>query len=229
MYTRWLYFRVYRLKYLYHTVFENWLIGQQLRLCWLVTHGHTGAVYNLSDDIVRRTILSLHPTEKERTQYRLDLRCSKGERETEKSLSGRYFHLKMIPKGDFRHAEIPRDINNWKMPTSKFGHHFWPKTMEVDCWSKYKYSFKSFQWNLCVRKCHPRHVLGLPRDQAQRKSPEKVKSGWERNRKVFFRALFPLTKWFPKEFFDTPRSRGTKISEKYRLEKFVIFGQKGWT
>ena len=111
----------------------------------------------------------------------------------------------MIPKGDFRHAEIPRDINNWKMPTWKFGHHFWPKTMEVDFWSKYKYSFKSFQSNQCVRKCHPRHVLGLPRDQAQRKSPEKMKSGWERNRKVFFRASFQLTKWFSKA--EIPRDK----------------------
>ena len=36
----------------------------------------------------------------------------------------------MIPKGVLRHAEIPRDINKWKMPTSKFGH-FWPKTLDL--------------------------------------------------------------------------------------------------
>ena len=57
-------------------------------------------------------------------------RWSHGKRWTGNSLSGRYLHLKMIPKGVFRHAEIPRDINKWKMPTSKFGH-FWPKTMDL--------------------------------------------------------------------------------------------------
>ena len=36
----------------------------------------------------------------------------------------------MIPKGVLRHAEIPWDINKWKMPTSKFGQ-FWPKTMDL--------------------------------------------------------------------------------------------------
>ena len=36
----------------------------------------------------------------------------------------------MIPKGVFRHGEIPSEINKLKMPTSKFGH-FWPKTMDL--------------------------------------------------------------------------------------------------
>ena len=36
----------------------------------------------------------------------------------------------MIPKEGLRHAKIPRDINKWKMPISKFGH-FWPKTLEL--------------------------------------------------------------------------------------------------
>ena len=44
--------------------------------------------------------------------------------------SGRYFNLKMIRKRVLWHAEIPRDINKWKMPTSKFGH-FLPKTMDL--------------------------------------------------------------------------------------------------
>ena len=36
----------------------------------------------------------------------------------------------MIPKGVLLYTEIARDINKWKMPTSKFGH-FWPKTLEL--------------------------------------------------------------------------------------------------
>ena len=36
----------------------------------------------------------------------------------------------MNPKGVFRHANIPRDINKWKMPTFKFGH-FWPKKQDL--------------------------------------------------------------------------------------------------
>ena len=54
----------------------------------------------------------------------------------------------MIPKGLLQHAQIPRDINKWKMPTSKFGH-FW-------------------------------------------QDPQKMKSGWELNRKFFVRALLAL-------------------------------------
>ena len=53
----------------------------------------------------------------------------------ENSLSGRYFHLKMIPKGVLWHAEIPKDINKWKMPTLKFGH-FLPKTLHLPLWKK---------------------------------------------------------------------------------------------
>ena len=33
---------------------------------------------------------------------------------TENSLSWRYLHLKIIPKGVLRYAEIPRDINYCK-------------------------------------------------------------------------------------------------------------------
>ena len=36
----------------------------------------------------------------------------------------------MILKGALRKAEIPKDIDEWKMPTSKFGH-FQPKTVKI--------------------------------------------------------------------------------------------------
>ena len=42
------------------------------------------------------------------------------------SLSGLCLYLKMIPKWLFRHAEVPRDLNEWKMSTSKFGQN-WSK------------------------------------------------------------------------------------------------------
>ena len=56
---------------------------------------------------------------------------------------------------------------------------------KVDLWTKYKYSFKSFQSNQCVRKRLLRHFLGLPKDQGQRNSLQKMKSGQEVNRKIF--------------------------------------------
>ena len=37
----------------------------------------------------------------------------------------------MIPKGVLLHAEIPRDIKEWKIPTSKLGQ-FWPKTLDLN-------------------------------------------------------------------------------------------------
>ena len=73
----------------------------------------------------------------------------------------------MIPKGVLQHAEIPRVINDWNMPTSKFGN-FWRQTQDkkkIDFWTEDKYSFKSFQSNQCVRKRPLRQFLGLPRDE----------------------------------------------------------------
>ena len=63
---------------------------------------------------------------------------------------------------------------------------------KVDFWTKYKYSFKSFQSNQCVRKHTLTQLLGLPSDQRKGKSPLKMKSGSELNRKFFVRALFAL-------------------------------------
>ena len=77
----------------------------------------------------------------------------------------------------------------WSILTKNPGLTPWKK---VDFWTKYKYSFRSFQSNQCVWKHSLRHFLGLPRDQGQRNSPQKMKSGWELNRKVFVRALFAL-------------------------------------
>ena len=67
----------------------------------------------------------------------------------------------------------------------------------VDFWTKYKYSFKSFQSNQFVRKRPLRQFLGLRRNQGQRNSPQKMKSGRAFNRKFFVRALFAL-KMIPK-------------------------------
>ena len=61
-----------------------------------------------------------------------------------------------------------------------------------DLWAKWKYSFKSLESNQCVRKRLLRHFLGLPRDQGQRNSPQKMKPWGELNRKFFVRALFAL-------------------------------------
>ena len=55
-------------------------------------------------------------------------RWSQDKGKKENSFSGRYLHLKMISKQILRHAEMARDIKEWKMPTSKFGH-FWTKTV----------------------------------------------------------------------------------------------------
>ena len=76
-------------------------------------------------------------------------RWSQGKSRTAKSLSGRYWHFKMIPKGLFRHAEISKDINKcnnadlkiWSHLAKKHGRTPWKK---VDFWSKYKYFFQSF-------------------------------------------------------------------------------------
>ena len=127
-------------------------------------------------------------------------RWSQSESWEESFFSGHYFHFKIIPKGLFWHAQICTDKHKCKVPTSKFGH-FWPKTMEkpnpwkkVHFWTKYKYSFKSFQSNQCVPKRTLGQFLGLPRDQGQRNSPLKIKSGWELNTKFFVRTLFALEK-----------------------------------
>ena len=81
------------------------------------------------------------------------------------------------------------NLKIWSILTKNPGLTPWKK---VDFWTKYKYSFKSFQSNQCVSKRPLRHFLGLPRDQGQRNSPKKMKSGWELNRKIFVRALFAL-------------------------------------
>ena len=49
---------------------------------------------------------------------------------------------------------------------------------KVVFWTKYKYSFKSFQSNQCVRKRPLRHFSGShARDQGQRNSPQRMISG----------------------------------------------------
>ena len=110
------------------------------------------------------------------------------------------FKLKSNIQGRFRQADIARDINKSKMRTSKFGH-FWPKTMDLLLRKKsISYSFKSFQSNPWLRKCPLRHFLGPKRDQEQRVIPEKMKSGWEINRKFFFRPLFAIKNDFKGSF-----------------------------
>ena len=62
----------------------------------------------------------------------------------------------------------------WSFLTKSRGLTPWKK---VDFWTKYKYSFESFQANQCVLKRPLKHVYGLPRDQGQRYSPQKMKLG----------------------------------------------------
>ena len=96
----------------------------------------------------------------------------------------------MIPKRVSRHGEIPGDIKEqkndnlkiWSFLTQNRGLTPWQK---VDFFTKNKYSFKSFQSSQKIRKRPLRHVLGFPRDQGQRYSPEKMESG-ERQKGKFF-------------------------------------------
>ena len=46
-----------------------------------------------------------------------------------------YQGVKIIPMGVLRHTQIPKDINKWKIPTSKFGH-FWKKTLDLPLGTK---------------------------------------------------------------------------------------------
>ena len=53
----------------------------------------------------------------------------------------------------------------------------WTYLLEkVDFWTEDKYSFKSFQSNQYVRKRLLRHFSGLPWDQGQRNTLQKMKS-----------------------------------------------------
>ena len=107
------------------------------------------------------------------------------------------FALKNDSQGSFstrRHPKGHKLVKNahfkiWSFLAKNHGLTPWTK---VDFWTKYKYSFKSFQSHQCVRKRPHRHFLGLPRDQGQRNSPQKMKPWWEVNRKFFVRALFAL-------------------------------------
>ena len=132
-------------------------------------------------------------------------RWSHGEISTKISLSRLYLHLRMIPKGVLRHTEIPRDIKKVEKADFKIWS-FLTKTREltpskkVHFWTEYKYSFKSFQSNICVVKLPLRHSWGLPRDQGERESSEKKKSRWELNRKFLVRALFQLKNDFQGSF-----------------------------
>ena len=99
---------------------------------------------------------------------------------------------------------------------------------KVDFWTKYKYSFKSFQSNQCVWKRPLRHFLGLPRDQGQRNSPKTMKSGWELNRKIFVRALFAL-KIDSQGSFTTRRDpQGHKQVKNANLKIWSILTKNPW-
>ena len=75
----------------------------------------------------------------------------------------------------YRHKQVKNaNLKIWSILTKNPGLTPWKK---VDFWTKYKYSFKSFQSNQCVSKRPLRHFLGLPGDQGQRNSPKKMKSG----------------------------------------------------
>ena len=98
-------------------------------------------------------------------------------------------------KGVFRHAEFPRDIKKnadlkiWPFLLKALD---LPLGKKIDFWTKYKYSFKSFQSSQCGWKRPLRHVFGLSREHGQRKSPQKIRLGWDIKRYFFFRPLFEL-------------------------------------
>ena len=90
------------------------------------------------------------------------------------------FALKSDPQGSFMTHRDPyghKQVKNthFKISSSMAKNHRLTSWENVDFWTKYKYSFTNFQSNLCVRKCHLRHFLGLPRDQGQRNRPKKKK------------------------------------------------------
>ena len=102
----------------------------------------------------------------------------------------------------------------------------------VDFWTKYKFSFKSFQLIQRVRKLPLGQCLGLSRDQGQKNSPQKMKSGLELNRKFFVRALFSAKTKSQRSF--TTR-RGPQGHKKVRNLDFKIWsllakipGQTPW-
>ena len=71
-------------------------------------------------------------------------------------------------------GEKNADFKIWSFLSKNLGLTPWKK---VDFWTKYKYSLEIYRANQGFRKRPLRQLLGLPRDQGQRNSPQKMKSG----------------------------------------------------
>ena len=108
----------------------------------------------------------------------------------------------MIPKGVLRYAEIPRDINKRKMPTSKFGH-FWPKTMAKNVGKK---SIFGRNTNILLRASNrisvsenvPWDIFRPPKRPGTKKYPTKDKVRVRVKQKILCQGVICEFKMIPK-------------------------------
>ena len=111
----------------------------------------------------------------------------------------------MIPKWFFRHAEVPRDLKEWKIPTSKFGHFLpylpYPPLQKIRYFGPPTNIHEKDANRISVSESVPWDTfLGLPRDRGQGNSLQKT--FWWVKQNFFVMALFLylkiIPKWFPR-------------------------------
>ena len=115
-------------------------------------------------------------------------------------LSGLCFYLKMIPKWFFRHAKVPRDLNKWKITSSKFGQNWSNLALSPLPPPEEKSRFldpqQIFMKKVPIDSACPKTSLWTlvrpPKGPGTKKSPTRDEVTFGSKRKFFVRALFLL-------------------------------------